>query len=202
MEWLGNWSIKYKAIAQYKGWVLGVGALLVTLLFYIGIVIPQRATIAVVKNQYQTERERLKIIEAYAKKHPDSISHLKELDQKLTLIDAKLPNQPELGEFIKEIEQASNLSKMRLAEIKPTAAINNAGYLEIPIEVLLKGSFTNLLEFIKTIEGSQRFTSISNTNIQAKQGMLEVKLTMVIYSFGVAGETKLSSQNSDSSTKK
>jgi len=190
MEWLGNWSIKYK-VAQYKGFVLGVGALLVTLLFYIGIVIPQRATIAVVKNQYQTEREHLKVIEAYAKKHPDSSSHLKELDQKLTLIDAKLPNQPDLGEFIKEIEQASKLSNMRLTEIKPTAAINKAGYLEIPIEILLTGSFTNLLEFIKTIEGSQRFTSISNTNIQAKQGMLEVKLTMVIYSFGVAGETKL-----------
>lgn len=195
MEWLGIWSIKYKALARYKGWVLGVGALLVTLLFYIGIVIPQRTAIAVVKDQYQTERERLKVIEAFAKKHPDSIGYLKELNQKLTLLDAKLPNQPELGEFIREIEQASKLSSMRLAEIKPAAAINKAGYQEIPLEILLTGSFTNLLEFIKTIEGSQRFTSIKNTNIQAKQGMLEVKLTMVIYSFGVAGETGQLSSN-------
>ena len=195
MEWLANLPIKYKVIIQYKGWLLGVGAILVTMLFYIGIVAPQRANIAVLAAQYQAEQQRVQVIETYAKQHPDSGAHLKELDQKLTQINVKLPDQPELGEFIKEIEQASKLSGMRLAEIKPAVAINKAGYREIPIEILLRGSFANLLEFVKAIESGKRFTSIATTNIQAKQGMLEVKLTMNIYSFGVVDEPKQPSQN-------
>lgn len=190
MEWWVKLPIKYKILAQHKVWLLGSVVLFVTLLFYIGIVAPQRATVARLAAQYQTEQQRLKVIEAYAKQYPDASAHLKELDHRLMQLDAKLPNQPELGEFIKEIEQLSKLNGMRLAEIKPSPTINKEGYREIPIEILLRGSFDNLLKFIKTIESSQRFNAIGNINIQAKQGMLEVKLTMNIYSFGIAAETK------------
>ncbi|MBP2662344.1 MAG: Pilus assembly protein, PilO [Firmicutes bacterium] len=198
MDWRVKLQIKCKALTQYKLWLLGGSALLFTLLFYIWIVVPQRTTMTTLAARHQIEQQRLKVIETYAKQHPDSSAHLKELDIKLTQLDAKLPNQLEIGEFIKEIEQVSKLKDMKLVEIKPLAAVNKASYREISIEIFLRGSFANLLEFVKSIESNQRFTTISHTNIQAKQGMLDVKLTMNIYSFGVAEENAETKQPKNS----
>ncbi|HWR43643.1 type 4a pilus biogenesis protein PilO [Sporomusa sp.] len=180
--WLAKLGLKQKAI------ILGVGLVAAAILIYFWIIAPQRQHINTLLAQYQTERQRIQTIEVYAQKHPDPGQHVREVDLKVAQVEAKLPNQPEIGEFLKEVEQAAKISGVRLSEIKPSAPVNKNGYREIPVEIQIRGSFNSLLEFMNKIENSQRFNSTSNANIQVRQGMLEVRLTLAIYSYGVSPE--------------
>lgn len=188
MNRLGKATDLLRAVAQHKGRLLLIAIIVLSWLFYREFVLPQRAALTLLAVQCQAEQQQVKTVETYAVRHPDSQAHLQELERKLQQLDAKLPNHPEIGSFIKEIEQICRAKRLRLIELAPVTAINKAEYREIPVEVVLRGSFANLLEFVKAIENSQRFSTISNINIQAKQEELEIKLIMKIYSYGAAAE--------------
>lgn len=178
--WLVNLDSKHKVILS--------GLLAAIILLYFGIIAPQRERIDTLSTQCQIEQQRIKTIEIYAQKHPDPSQHVRDLDAKVANLDAKLPNKPEIGGFLKEIEQAAKLSQVSLLEIKPLALVNRNGYREIPIQIQIKTTFPNLLEFTKKLSEIQRFNSLTYANIQAKQEMLEVKLIVAIYSYGISFE--------------
>ena len=178
--WLVNLDSKHKVILS--------GLLAAIILLYFGIIAPQRERIDTLSTQCQIEQQRIKTIEIYAQKHPDPSQHVRDLDAKVANLDAKLPNKPEIGGFLKEIEQAAKLSQVSRLEIKPLALVNRNGYRESPIQIQIKTTFPNLLEFTKKLSEIQRFNSLTYANIHAKQEMIEVKLIVAIYSYGISFE--------------
>lgn len=180
--WLVNLDSKHKVI------LFGAGLLTAIVLVYLGIIAPQGKRMDVLAAQCQIEQQRIKTIESYAQKYPDPSQHVRDMDAKVAKLAAKLPDKPEIGGFLKEIEQAAKLSQVSLLEIKPLAMVNRNGYREIPIEIQLKASFPNLLEFTKKMGELQRFNYLTYAHLQAKQGILEVKLIAVVYSYGIFSE--------------
>ncbi|WP_425060714.1 hypothetical protein SCACP_14570 [Sporomusa carbonis] len=191
-----------KLETKHKLYILGLGVVLLTTLFYILVLSPQRDRIAELKSEYQAESQRVKTIEAFAMNHPDLDQYLNELDNKLAQSDNKLPGQPEVGEFLKDVEQAAKGSGIQLSEIKPSPAANKESYREIPVEINVKGTYLQTLDFIKKLEDSRRFNAVTNVNIQAKQGSLESKLNLIIYSYGVAPGAVSNKQQSQPPVKK
>lgn len=177
--WIVRLTGKYKAVV----WCISLTA--VAAFSYLGIIAPQRERILVLRAQYQTELQQIKTVEAYVQKHPDPEQHLRELNLKVERIDAKLPNQPEIGGFLKETEQLAKQSGIAVAGIKPLATRNKDGYREILIEFKVSGTYVNLLEFMKKLEDARRFNSVVNVNIQAKEEKLDTKIQLAIYSNGI-----------------
>jgi type IV pilus assembly protein PilO len=177
--WIVRLTGKYKAVV----WCISLTA--VAAFSYLGIIAPQRERILVLRAQYQTELQQIKTVEAYVQKHPDPEQHLRELNLKVERIDAKLPNQPEIGAFLKETEQLAKQSGIAVAGIKPLATRNKDGYREILIEFKVSGTYVNLLEFMKKLEDARRFNSVVNVNIQAKEEKLDTKIQLAIYSNGI-----------------
>ncbi|WP_371371391.1 type 4a pilus biogenesis protein PilO [Sporomusa aerivorans] len=171
---------------KHKALAIVVAFIVLTALLFLGIIMLQRERIVFLTNLYQAELRQVKVIEEFVLKHPEPEQHLQKLDQRLGWADAKLPNQPEIGEFLKEMEQLAKLSGIELTGVKPLGPKNKAGYSEIPIEVQLSGSYTKLLEFLQKLESSRRFNSVLNAHIEARQEKLEIKLLLVIYSYGVS----------------
>lgn len=186
-----------KLDGKQKTILFGTGMLLSTIFIFVAIITPQRERIATLSAQYQLEQQRINTIQVYVQKHPDPEQHIRDMEMKVSQLELKLPNQPKIGEFLKEIEQAAKLSGVKFAEIKPLASINRSGYREIPLEIQIKASFGNLLEFTKKVGEIQRFNSLTNINVLSKQDMLDVKLSLSIYSYGVSPEP-VSSQPSQS----
>ena len=177
--WIVRLTGKYKAVV----WCISLTA--VAAFSYLGIIAPQRERILVLRAQYQTELQQIKTVEAYVQRHPDPEQHLRELNLKVERIDAKLPNQPEIGGFLKETEQLAKQSGIAVAGIKPLATRNKDGYREILIEFKVSGTYVNLLEFMKKLEDARRFNSVVNVNIQAKEEKLDTKIQLAIYSNGI-----------------
>ena len=177
--WIVRLTGKYKAVV----WCISLTA--VAAFSYLGIIAPQRERILVLRAQYQTELQQIKTVEAYVQRHPDPEQHLRELNLKVERIDAKLPNQPEIGGFLKETEQLAKQSGIAVAWIKPLATRNKDGYREILIEFKVSGTYVNLLEFMKKLEDARRFNSVVNVNIQAKEEKLDTKIQLAIYSNGI-----------------
>lgn len=180
--WLVNLDSKHKMI------VCGATLLAVFALLYFGIIAPQQEQIVALSTQCNMVQQRIKSIEMYAQKYPDPAKQVRDMEAKIAKLNAMLPNKSEIGDFLKEVEHAAKVSQVSLLEIKPLVAVNRNGYREIPIEIQMKASFTNLLEFMKKLSEIQRFYSISHISIQEKQGSLDVKLIVAIYSYGVAAD--------------
>lgn len=153
---------------------------------YYSVIMPQMEDVARLQNQYESERQRVQILETFALNHPDINKYVKELNAKAEAVDKSLPNDLEVARFLVEIESVSKAAGgVQLAQIKPAQAINKNGYREIPIEILVRGTFTQMLNFLKKLEETQRFHSIANMSIQSQKNILESKITVLIFSYGI-----------------
>ncbi|MPM65915.1 hypothetical protein SDC9_112819 [bioreactor metagenome] len=58
------------------------------------------------------------------------------------------------------------------------------------MEIVVQGSYIRTLSFLDKLESLPRYAMITNISTQSKQNVLETKLTLVIYSFGVVQNQK------------
>lgn len=166
-------------------------ALVVTLtsyFFYTSLIVPQRQQLIELEVQQNSEVQKLKQIDDFVQEHPNQEDYLAELDGRIVQLNALLPSNPDVGDFVIELQQAAYSSQVEVFHISPKTYLNKNGYYEIPIEVGVRGHFFNIVEFIKRSESLARFISTATVNIQVKQGLLECKIPMVIYTFGALPE--------------
>lgn len=145
------------------------------------VFLPQREELAALGEQHRMEQHQVQIIKAYAINHPDIDTHLAELDNRWALISKALPDNPGISEFLIELEAAANQSGVALVQVKPTQPVNKEGYQETQLEVLIRGSFFQVLNFVKQMEEGSRFSVITNITVHSQQGVLESKLAVQIY---------------------
>jgi len=166
-------------------------ALVVTLVsyfFYVLFIVPQRQQLIELETQQSSDMQKLKQIDEFVLEHPNQEDYLAELDERIVQMNALLPSNPDVGDFLIELQQAAYSSHVEVFHVSPKTYLNKNGYYEIPIEVGVRGYFFNIVEFIKRLESLARFMSMTTVNIQVKQGLLECKIPMVIYTFGTLPE--------------
>lgn len=150
------------------------------------IFLPRQAHIAKLTEQYHHTKRDIEVAESFAMSHPDIERYLLDLDNKITLVNKMMPNDADIGNFLVYIENTSKASGLELVQLQPGVAINKNGYREIPVEILVKGNYFQTLQFLSKLESLPRFSAVNNVLIQARSGVLENKLSIVIYSYGIA----------------
>ncbi|SDF08836.1 Pilus assembly protein, PilO [Sporolituus thermophilus DSM 23256] len=155
-------------------------------LFGIFIFLPQQARRAELAAQYRLAREKLEQLEAFALAHPDADRYLAELGAKLGEAEKKLPNEPDVGGFLMEVERASRESGVHLLHVQPGLPANKNGYRQIPVEILVRGNYFQTLTFLNKLESAARFNSVVNMTMQSRGGSLESKLSVLIFSYGIS----------------
>lgn len=145
------------------------------------VFLPQREELAALDEQHMLERQQIQIIRAYALDHPDVDSHLADLDKRWALVSKALPDNAGISDYLIELETAANQSGVALVQVQPKQPVEKAGYQETQLEVLIRGSFFQVLNFVKKMEEGPRFSVITNITVHSQQGVLESKLGVVIY---------------------
>jgi type IV pilus assembly protein PilO len=115
---------------------------------------------------------------------------LNELNRKLNRLENMLPDKFFLSGFLQEAEKISKETGVAIIDIRPLNEMQQGDYSELPIEMIIRGSFEEVLDFTKKVENFQRFISISAANISpSSQGQaeklipeLEGRFLLVIYS--------------------
>lgn len=170
---------------RYKIFFFFVGLVGCILLYYIYIFTPQNLRIAELTAVRQAVEQQNSTIQSFAKKKPDTDRYLVEVEKKAALADAILPNNADIGGFLIQLEKAATASGLQLCEVKPAKNIIKTNYQETSLEVITKGSFVQTLAFLQNLENVVRFNAVSSISVQSRQGLLEGKLTIIIYSYGV-----------------
>ncbi len=165
--------------------LFSAGIVLFMQLCYIYIIFPQNQRIAELQTNYQTAIRKNALIQEFAKKNPNTAQYLAEVSKKAIQADTMLPNELDISEFIVQLERTINTSRMQLIEVKAAQVIDKIEYREIPVEIIVQGSFSQMIDFLQKLENMPRFTIVNQIKIQSQQGILNSKLNLSIFAYGV-----------------
>lgn len=171
-------SIKYWLIL-YGVLLLAAGMLLSSLVLF-----PQEARILDLERQLSAERQKVAVVENFILAHPDPELYLQEMQRTQAKNELMLPENLDVSKFIAQLEKDTRTSKVRLLSVKPSAAAEKVGYREMPVEVVVEGSFYSVMSFLKLLEDGDRFCSPAAFMISPKQNVLSAKLNLLIFAYG------------------
>lgn len=163
----------------------GVSIFLVTYLVYSFLLVPKWTSIDELKAQNNIEQQQVKIVENFLMAHPSPETYLLELDNKITDVNQMLPDNPDVSNFLLQVEELAAQSGLQLSYLKPGKIDNKQGYREIIIDFSVKGDFSGIMNFLHKTENLPRFVSITTISMQLGTNGLESKMLAKIYSHGV-----------------
>ena len=97
----------------------------------------------------------------------------------------KLPQRPELGEFVNQITAISHETNMHNLSYTLTGAPHpHDQYTEQPVNLKFEGDFLSVFAFVDRVENLKRLTRISNIAVHSqdiKDGQVHVDMSMDLY---------------------
>ncbi len=146
---------------------------------------PLRDKLSALESQYTVENTNMQGIENFSIMHPDTNQYLKEIAQYETDVNYLLPNEKDLGNYVVELQNMANAAGVQLLQIHPSKPINKTNYREMAVEIAVKGDYFKTVNFMSRLEAANRFHKISKVNLQYKNGIIETKMSVLVFSFGV-----------------
>lgn len=167
---------------EHKLFIFCIAALAVGLLGTWLVFLPQWRRLEQINAEYRRELQQVQVVEAFVRDHPDIDQYLIQLDQRQAAINKMLPEKPAISDYLAQLEAAAKLSGVKLVQVKPAKTVDKKSYQETPLEVVTNGTFFQTLNFVKTLDEGQRLTIINNISLHERQGTLENKLAVKIFS--------------------
>ena len=160
---------------QKIGALVGVAVALAGLIYY-ALIIPEQELLATAtqqKDQLKSEIQAIKKkLEDYGLKDKtvtDLEKEEKKLKESLTRFAEMLPRAKELERFVTGISETARNSGLELLSFKKGKLNYRDYYLEVPIDMQVRGTFRELIGFLKTIsEKDRRAVNIRNLAIQTR----------------------------------
>lgn len=142
--------------------------------FALVVYLPQRRELAQLNTDLREtgqalERDKQKAIEL-AQLQGD----VQRMTEQLEFFDQRLPNQQELGQFLRDVSGFADLSGLEGANFEPQKVNDGEMFMEMPIEMKFNGDFRELYRFLRHAKGMTRLTHVRDLNITRK---LEPKST-------------------------
>lgn len=170
---------------KHKLGVFGLVAVIMTYLLYSFLLVPQWTHIDELTSQYHREQQQVTVVQTFVKSHPNPEGYLLELDNKISTADKMLPDNPDIGNFLLQMEQLTTDCDVQLGYLKPNKVTNRQGYREIIVEISIRGSYAGIMKFLHKTEDGTRFISIANIGMQLSPTGLESKMQAKVYSYGI-----------------
>jgi Tfp pilus assembly protein PilO len=173
-------QIESQARAQY---ILFGFAVLVALLFYFAFYRPSDLQVTELNRKITDKRLQLAENQHKTDKLPAVTVRLNELNKALAGFK-NLPTSADVGEFMQEINDASQRSDLHKLTWVPGDPRRDGLYFEQPIVLTFEGEYPAVDSFIRTVEGMERLTWIRDVQIKAidtKKGTVSVRLSINIY---------------------
>lgn len=171
---------------RHKIFFFLIGLAIVAMLFYTYVYQQQQQCLAQANTDLQMTKQKIQVLEGFLTQHPDLNQYEKELQDKSDLVNSKLPADKDISSFIIQVEESAKKSNVSLNRIKPLGEENKENYRNIKVEVEIVGDYFQTLEFLKSLEQLQRFNTVTDMSVQAKDEILDSKLSLLVYSYGVA----------------
>ena len=171
---------------RYKMCIFTLGLIVFGWFFAVVVLLPAQQRIVALEKQLRIEQDWIKVVQDFGTAYPEPAKFQKLLDEKLISFDRLLPAQVRVSDFLSQCEAAAKASGVQLLSLKPGAFVNKNKFRDCKMELVIRGNYFQTMNFIKNLEDGPRFCTITQIAIQSKSGQVESKLSVNIYSFGVA----------------
>lgn len=136
-------------------------ALLVTM-FYMLVYSKNRTVITGLESNMASLQTDLDGLRAIAAKLPEFESQSKRLQNQLLEISRKLPQEREIPGLLESISKAGQESGLQFELFKPRPEVKKEFYVEVPVDIVVKGPFHNVAAFLDQIVHLPRIVNITN----------------------------------------
>jgi len=139
------------------------------------------------RQQAQVEQQRvlLKKNQRLAQDLPRKRAEFAQLEKQLKIALNMLPKKSQIPDLLESVTWAGKDSGLEFSTFKPRGENPKQIYAEVPVDISVKGTYRQLLTFLKRVGEMPRIVAIKNLNIsQGKAGgNLAVKGNVITYRF-------------------
>ena len=190
-------KITAKLETRHKIFFFVLGLAIVVMVFYTYVYQSQQQCLAQLNTDLQMTKQKVQVLEGFLAQHPDLKQYEKELQDKTDLVNSKLPADKDISSFIMQVEDSAKKTNVKLNRVKPIGEENKENYRGIKVELDITGDYFQTLEFLKKLEQLQRFNTVTDVSVQAKDEILNSKLSLLVYSYGVIPTEANKTQNNN-----
>ncbi|MBI4523543.1 MAG: type 4a pilus biogenesis protein PilO [Deltaproteobacteria bacterium] len=156
--------------AYQKLMLLGSAIFLILLVYYISFYSPradQIADLAAHVENSRTERDKKQRLAANLPKLKDQLQLLNGM---LKEAIAQLPDRKEIPDLLSSISTKVTESGLEILLFRPRAEQFQDFYAEVPVDIIVKGSFHNLVTFFDEVGRLERLININNIDVKSPKG--------------------------------
>ena len=190
-------KITAKLETRHKIFFFVLGLAIVVMVFYTYVYQSQQQCLAQLNTDLQMTKQKVQVLEGFLAQHPDLKQYEKELQDKTDLVNSKLPADKDISSFIMQVEDSAKKTNLKLNRVKPIGEENKENYRGIKVELDITGDYFQTLEFLKKLEQLQRFNTVTDMSVQAKDEILNSNLSLLVYSYGVTPTEANKTQNNN-----
>jgi len=133
---------------------------------YFFLYAPQAGQIAKVTADSENARNERDKKKKLAANRPKLLAQIKELDVMLKEAVAQLPDRKEIPELLSSVSTKARESGLEIMVFRPRGESLQEFYAEIPVDIVVRGGFHNLVTFFDEVGRLKRLVNIQNIEIK------------------------------------
>ena len=146
------------------GAVAGVPLLLIAA-FYFLLISGTLAETDVIREELLKAQKDVQVKEALERRLPEFEKKISELDGQLAMIRRQLPEKKEIPDLLDQISNLGMQSGLQFQLFKPLPEAEKDFYAEVPVDLVIFGSFHNVVDFFDKVAHIPRIVTITNIEI-------------------------------------
>lgn len=179
-----------------QGIIGGVAIVVVIALFYVFLLRPVSADIGEVKEQITSAESEESTLRLQIVQLERARQNATEIAARLAKFDLLLPKTSDIPAFIRQVQEAADLSGISLASIAPSPpspiapgpgvppAVAGQGVFSLNVVLQISGGFFRLESFLQRLETLQRVVTVNNMSIaptvDAETGLFSLQSTITL----------------------
>ena len=147
--------------------VIGAGLLVIILLWYFLLYSPQNDDLSSAQAQTATEQKKTDALQADLARLQSQAKNSTQAAALLRKLDAAVPEQPDLAEFIIQANDIADQSGISFLSISPSPPTAGTGASVINLTISIQGSFFQLEDYLRLLEQLERLVIVDGITISA-----------------------------------
>jgi len=133
---------------------------------YLFVFSPRSADIKTALADIRAQEVRLALMTTVIESAPDFKASLSEGERLISQVEAKLPRRQDVEGILEQIWQMARRQDLTVRSVKTKDTEGNPLYRELPLEVVMSGSFEGFYRFLLELENLQRVTRMSDLTLK------------------------------------
>jgi len=132
----------------------------------------------------EQQKVQLKKNQRLAQNLPKKRAEYEKLKKQLAIALELLPKKSQIPDLLESVTRAGKNSGLEFTVFKPRGESVKQIYAEVPVDIVVTGTFRQLLTFLKRVGEMQRIVAVKNLSISSGKGeLLNVKGNVMTYRF-------------------